>query len=85
LDLDLLLYGDSVIEEAGLRVPHPRMTERPFVLWPLAEIAGEWVHPATGRRIDEMAARLPRDALRVYAPPAALEGAVASPSGEGGP
>jgi 2-amino-4-hydroxy-6-hydroxymethyldihydropteridine diphosphokinase len=41
LDLDLLLYGDQVIEEPGLIVPHPRMHERAFVLMPLAEIAAE--------------------------------------------
>jgi 2-amino-4-hydroxy-6-hydroxymethyldihydropteridine diphosphokinase len=76
LDLDLLLYGDRVIARPGLRIPHPRMSERPFVLWPLAEVAGDWVHPETGLGIDEMAARLQRgrgDGLRVYAPPAALE------------
>jgi 2-amino-4-hydroxy-6-hydroxymethyldihydropteridine diphosphokinase len=39
LDLDLLLYGDAVIDTPGLQVPHPRMTERAFVLVPLAEIA----------------------------------------------
>jgi len=38
LDLDLLLYGDAVIDEPGLQVPHPRMHERAFALLPLAEI-----------------------------------------------
>ena len=38
-DLDLLLYGDRVIDEAGLQVPHPRLGERRFVLEPLAELA----------------------------------------------
>jgi 2-amino-4-hydroxy-6-hydroxymethyldihydropteridine diphosphokinase len=38
LDLDLLLHGDAVIDEAGLQVPHPRMHERAFALLPLAEI-----------------------------------------------
>jgi len=38
LDLDLLLYGDERIEQPGLRVPHPRLHERPFVLEPLAEL-----------------------------------------------
>ncbi len=88
LDLDLLLYGDRVIAGPGLHIPHPRMSERPFVLWPLAEVAGDWVHPETGLGIGEMAARLQRgrrDGLRVYAPPAALEDAVASPSAGGGP
>jgi 2-amino-4-hydroxy-6-hydroxymethyldihydropteridine diphosphokinase len=48
LDLDLLLYGDQVIEEAGLVVPHPRMHERAFVLMPLAEIAAEAAIPRKG-------------------------------------
>lgn len=38
LDLDLLLYSDAVIDAPGLRIPHPRMTERRFVLAPLAEV-----------------------------------------------
>ncbi len=76
LDLDLLLYGEDVIEEDDLRVPHPRMTERPFVMWPLSEIAGDWVHPEAGLTVERLAAGLPRDGLRVYAPSTSwLEGA----------
>ncbi|MEJ2340294.1 MAG: 2-amino-4-hydroxy-6-hydroxymethyldihydropteridine diphosphokinase [Gemmatimonadales bacterium] len=76
LDLDLLLYGEDVIEEDELRVPHPRMTERPFVMWPLSEIAGDWVHPKAGLTVERLAAGLPRDGLRVYAPSTSwLEGA----------
>jgi 2-amino-4-hydroxy-6-hydroxymethyldihydropteridine diphosphokinase len=48
LDLDLLLYGDQVIEEPGLVVPHARMHERAFVLLPLAEIAADAVIPGKG-------------------------------------
>ena len=48
VDLDLLLYGDAVIDEAGLQVPHPRMHERAFALVPLAEIAAEAVIPGRG-------------------------------------
>jgi 2-amino-4-hydroxy-6-hydroxymethyldihydropteridine diphosphokinase len=48
LDLDLLLYGELVLAEADLELPHPRLHERTFVLEPLAEIAGEWVHPSLG-------------------------------------
>jgi len=48
LDLDLLLYGDRVIAEPGLVVPHPRMHERAFVLLPLAEIAPKTVVPGKG-------------------------------------
>jgi 2-amino-4-hydroxy-6-hydroxymethyldihydropteridine diphosphokinase len=39
IDIDILTFGDSTVQEAGLEVPHPRMTERAFVLAPLAEIA----------------------------------------------
>jgi len=48
LDLDLLLYGDRVIAEPGLIVPHPRMHERAFVLAPLAELAPDAVVPGKG-------------------------------------
>ena len=54
LDLDLILFGDAVIEEAGLTVPHPRFRERPFVLEPLAEIAPALVDPVTGRSIAQL-------------------------------
>jgi len=48
LDLDLLLYGDEVIDEPGLAVPHPRLHERSFVLEPLAELAPGLVVPGRG-------------------------------------
>jgi len=48
LDLDLLLYGDEVIDEPELRVPHPRLHERRFVLEPLAELAPGLVVPGRG-------------------------------------
>ncbi|MFL5911753.1 MAG: 2-amino-4-hydroxy-6-hydroxymethyldihydropteridine diphosphokinase [Gaiellaceae bacterium] len=48
LDLDLLLYGDAEIEEPGLRVPHPRLHERAFVLGPLAELAPSLEVPGKG-------------------------------------
>jgi 2-amino-4-hydroxy-6-hydroxymethyldihydropteridine diphosphokinase len=59
LDLDLILYGSSVVEEPGLTVPHPRFRQRRFVLEPLAAIAPDMVDPVTGMRIDELLARLP--------------------------
>jgi 2-amino-4-hydroxy-6-hydroxymethyldihydropteridine diphosphokinase len=52
IDIDILLYNDDNIEEAGLVVPHPRMMERRFVLEPLAEIAPELVLP-DGRKASE--------------------------------
>lgn len=48
LDLDLLLYGDATIDSPGLRVPHPRMTDRRFVLAPLAEVWPDAVVPGYG-------------------------------------
>jgi 2-amino-4-hydroxy-6-hydroxymethyldihydropteridine diphosphokinase len=46
LDIDVLLYGDETIATAELQVPHPRMTQRRFVLVPLAEIAPDLQHPS---------------------------------------
>jgi len=48
LDLDVLLYGDAIIDTATLTVPHPRMTERAFVLLPLAQLAPALVIPGKG-------------------------------------
>ena len=54
VDIDILLYGKSVIHSARLTVPHPRLTDRRFVLEPLAEIAPALVHPATGRTMRDL-------------------------------
>ena len=54
IDLDILLYGDQTIFSDDLRVPHPLMHERAFVLEPLAEIAPQAVHPASGLTVDEL-------------------------------
>jgi 2-amino-4-hydroxy-6-hydroxymethyldihydropteridine diphosphokinase len=62
LDLDLLLYGDVVIECAELTVPHPRLHERSFVLDPLSEIAPDVVHPVLGTSIRELARQAREDA-----------------------
>jgi 2-amino-4-hydroxy-6-hydroxymethyldihydropteridine diphosphokinase len=55
IDLDLLLYGDEVIDEPGLTVPHPRLAERRFVLEPLHELAPDLALP-DGRRIRDLLA-----------------------------
>jgi 2-amino-4-hydroxy-6-hydroxymethyldihydropteridine diphosphokinase len=64
LDLDLVLLGDEVVEEADLRVPHPRFRERFFVLGPLAEIAPRLRDPVTGLTVGELLRRLLRDESR---------------------
>ena len=53
IDLDILFYGDEVLDEAGLRVPHPLLHRRAFVLVPLVEIAPHLIHPETGFKISE--------------------------------
>jgi 2-amino-4-hydroxy-6-hydroxymethyldihydropteridine diphosphokinase len=58
LDLDLILYGDAVINMPDLIVPHPRFRERQFVLEPLNEIAPDWVDPVTGKTVAELCAAL---------------------------
>lgn len=54
LDLDLILYGDDVLDQPGLIVPHPRFRERAFVLEPLAEIAPQMTDPVTGKTVVEL-------------------------------
>ncbi len=45
MDIDILLYGDQVIDLPGLQIPHPRLAERAFMLVPLADLAPELIHP----------------------------------------
>ncbi len=54
IDIDILFYGDQVIDTPELKIPHPRMTSRAFVLVPLAEIAPTLVHPVNKKTAKEM-------------------------------
>jgi 2-amino-4-hydroxy-6-hydroxymethyldihydropteridine diphosphokinase len=60
LDLDLILYGEAVVSEPGLTLPHPRFRDRAFVLGPLAEIAPGMRDPITGRTVGELWRHLQR-------------------------
>lgn len=59
IDLDILLYGDKILETASLVIPHPRMHERKFVLEPLAEIAPEIIHPLLKKDIRSLLEECP--------------------------
>jgi 2-amino-4-hydroxy-6-hydroxymethyldihydropteridine diphosphokinase len=54
IDLDLLLYGSAVMDDAALTLPHPALHERRFVLEPLAEIAPSWRHPTLQRTMKQL-------------------------------
>ena len=54
IDIDILFYGDEVVDAPGLQIPHPRLHQRAFVLVPLAELAPGLVHPASGVSIEEL-------------------------------
>lgn len=66
IDIDILAYDDRTMEEPDLTIPHPRMTERAFVLVPLAEIAPDWCHPVTGEAARGMAARVDTGTVRPH-------------------
>ena len=64
LDLDLILFGDTIANQPGLEVPHPRFRERFFVLGPLAEIAPDMRDPVTGMKVTELLRALLKDETR---------------------
>ncbi|HZW81745.1 MAG TPA: 2-amino-4-hydroxy-6-hydroxymethyldihydropteridine diphosphokinase [Candidatus Deferrimicrobiaceae bacterium] len=63
IDIDILLFGDAVLDSAEVTIPHPAMHERRFVLEPLAEIAPEARHPVLNKMIRELRDALPSGAM----------------------
>lgn len=63
LDLDILLYGDKIIQTPNLEIPHPRMCDRAFVLVPLAEIAPSWIEPVSGLSILQLSQAVDRSGV----------------------
>ncbi len=61
LDLDILGFHDQVLKVNGLMIPHPRMHERAFVLYPLREVSPAWVHPVLNRSIEALIENLSSD------------------------
>ena len=72
IDIDILLYGDSCVDETepDLKIPHVSMAERAFVLVPLAEIAGQVVHPVLHATIDRLAGVVDgQEGVKIWGPP----------------
>jgi 2-amino-4-hydroxy-6-hydroxymethyldihydropteridine diphosphokinase len=65
LDIDILFYGAGVLQSPELKIPHPRIADRRFVLAPLADLAPDLRHPLTGRTVSEMLQNAPPAAVRL--------------------
>lgn len=68
LDLDLLLFGDVILDTPKLQIPHPRMRERAFVLVPLAEIAPDWREPISGKAIAQLVQAVDCSGVKLFQP-----------------
>ena len=66
IDIDILFYGDQVVETSELVIPHPRLTERAFVLIPLAEIVPELLHPINGKTVATLLQELKQGVQGVF-------------------
>ena len=72
IDIDVLLFSNLISNDENIIIPHPRMCERLFVLTPLKEIAGEVIHPISGKSINELycnAKKNSSEKIKLFAPP----------------
>ena len=69
IDIDILLYGEDTVEEPGLKIPHPAMHQRRFVLEPLAEISPNVVHPILQKTTRQMLSEIPTGQIVRLLPP----------------
>jgi 2-amino-4-hydroxy-6-hydroxymethyldihydropteridine diphosphokinase len=68
IDIDILLYGKTVVHSATLEIPHPRLAQRRFVLAPLADLAPDLRHPVTRLTVREMLHGAPAEVVRLIKP-----------------
>jgi 2-amino-4-hydroxy-6-hydroxymethyldihydropteridine diphosphokinase len=66
IDMDILLYDDLVLHTPHLTIPHPRLAERTFVLYPLADLAPDLRHPVSGQTVRQMLGSLDSKGVRLY-------------------
>jgi 2-amino-4-hydroxy-6-hydroxymethyldihydropteridine diphosphokinase len=64
IDIDILFYGNEIIDEDNLVVPHPRLHERAFVLVPMLDLNAEFVHPELGKTIRQLAEAVDKDGVQ---------------------
>ncbi len=73
IDLDIILYGDQIIEQEGLIIPHPHVEERAFVLVPLADLAPDFVHPVLCKTIRQMEEEIDCSGISLFREEESLE------------
>lgn len=73
IDLDILFYGNLVLDEPELVIPHPRLAERAFVLVPLADLAPDLIHPVLGQSVSELLAQVDCSGVARFRPAGEVE------------
>ncbi len=66
IDIDILFYDDLVLEVEGLSIPHPKVHERAFMLVPLGDVAGEFVHPILGKTIFQLLGEVDKGGVKKF-------------------